>query len=396
MPEPVSVVLDGARTPIGRLLGALAAVDAVTLGAAAIAGALQRSGIAADEVDAVVLGQVVQAGAGPNPARQAAVAAGLPMSVPAYTVNKLCLSGLASLAIADQMIRSGQHEVVVVGGMESMTGAPYLLPGARSGYRFGDAAVQDSLDRDALVCAFDAISMGAATEGYQRPLGLSREEQDAWSARSHQRAAAAQADGTFAREIVPVEIAGRKGPSVVSDDEGIRPSTTPASLATLRPAFADDGTITAGNASQLSDGGCALVVTSRAYAESRSLPWLAEVGAHGEVAGPDPSLMIQPAAAITDALRRDGQTVISDLDVIEINEAFASVVLASCRELKIDPQTVNAHGGAIALGHPVGMSGARLFLTAAYQLRAAGGGRGVVAACGGGGQGEAVLLRVAG
>ncbi len=389
-----SVVLDGARTPIGKLLGAFATVDAVTLGAAAVRAAITRSGIAPEDVDAVILGQVIQAGAGPNPARQAAAAAGIPMNVPAVTINKLCLSGLVAVASADQAIRSGQHQVVVVGGMESMTGAPHLLRGSRLGWKYGDVKAQDALDRDALICAFDAISMGAGTERYQKPFGLTRDEQDAWSARSHQRAAEAQKSGVFAEEIVPVSVRARGGDIEVTEDEGVRAATTTESLAGLRPAFDKEGTITAGNASQLSDGACALVVASKEWAEARGLTWIAEIGAHGEVAGPDASLVAQPANAIEDALRRDGTLTVADLDLVEINEAFASVSLISTRQLGVDPEIVNVHGGAIALGHPVGMSGARLVLTAAYELRRRGGGQAAVALCGGGGQGEALLFSV--
>jgi acetyl-CoA C-acetyltransferase len=389
-----AVVLDGARTPIGKLLGALASVDAVTLGAVAVRAAVERSGIAPEDVDAVILGHVIQAGAGPNPARQAAAAAGIPMSVPAVTVNKLCLSGLVAVAMADQAIRSGQHEVVVVGGMESMTGAPHLLRGSRAGWKYGDVTMEDSLDRDALICAFDAVSMGAGTERYQQAYGLTREEQDEWAARSHQRAATAQQSGVFAEEIAPVRVKARGGDIEVTQDEGVRPATTAESLSGLRAAFDKAGTITAGNASQLSDGACALVVASKEWAIARGLTWIAEIGAHGEVAGPDASLVAQPANAIEDAIRRDGTITAADLDLVEINEAFASVSLISTRQLGVDPEIVNVHGGAIALGHPVGMSGARLVLTAAYELKRRGGGRAAVALCGGGGQGEAMLLTV--
>jgi acetyl-CoA C-acetyltransferase len=388
----VSVVIDGARTPIGKLLGAFASLSAVDLGAVAIRGALDRSRVSVDDVDAVVMGQVLQAGAGPNPARQAAAAAGLPMSVPAVTVNKLCLSGLVAVAMADQMIRSGQHEVVVAGGMESMTGAPHLLMGARQGYKYGNTVAADVLDQDALVCAFDAISMGAATEKYGKPYGIAREDQDAFAARSHQRAAASTESGRLGEEIVPVEVKGRKGSVTVTQDEGIRAQTTAESLGGLRPAFDPDGAITAGNASQLSDGAAALVVTSKEWAQAHGLSWIAEIRAHGEVAGPDPSLLLQPAAAINDALRRDGELTVADLDIVEINEAFASVGLASARDLGLDPEIVNVNGGAIALGHPVGMSGARILLSAAYELRSRGGGVGAVALCGGGGQGEAIVF----
>ncbi len=387
-----SVVIDGARTPIGKLLGAFASLSAVDLGAVAIRGALERAGVGPDQVDAVVFGQVLQAGAGPNPARQAAAAAGLPMSVPAVTVNKLCLSGLVAVAMADQMIRSGQHEVVVAGGMESMTGAPHVLLGARQGYKYGNTVAADVLDQDALVCAFDAISMGAATEQYGSPYGITREEQDAFAARSHRLAAEATASGRSAQEIVPVDVKGRKGTVTVTDDEGIRAEATQESLGGLRAAFAKDGTITAGNASQLSDGAAALVVASKEWAQEHGLTWIAEIRAHGEVAGPDPSLLLQPANAIKDALRRDGELTVDDLDVVEINEAFASVGIASMRDLGLPEEKVNVHGGAIAVGHPVGMSGARILLSAAYELKNRGGGVGAVALCGGGGQGEAIVF----
>ncbi len=389
---PESVILDGARTPIGRLLGAFTSMSAVDLGAVAIRAALARAGVEPAQVDAVVMGQVFQAGAGPNPARQAAVAAGLPMSVPATTVNKLCLSGLVAVALADQMIRSGQHRVVVAGGMESMTGAPHVLLGARQGFRYGDGVLADVLDRDGLVCAFDAISMGAATERYGRPFAISRAEQDEFAAGSHRRAAAAAQSGRLGREIVPVEVDSRRGPVTVDADEGVRPDATAQSLARLRAAFADDGTITAGNASQLSDGAAALVVADASWARANDLPVLARIRAHGEVAGPDPSLLLQPAAAIADALRRDGTLTAADLDVLEINEAFASVAIASTRDLGVDPERVNVNGGAIAVGHPVGMSGARILLSAAYELQARGGRYGAAALCGGGGQGEAIVV----
>ena len=387
-----TVVLDGARTPIGRLLGAFAALSAVDLGAVAVRGALARSGLRADQVDAVILGNVVQAGVGPNPARQVAVAAGLPMSVPAMTINKLCLSGLASVGMADHLIRAGQHQVIVVGGMESMTNAPHLLMGSRQGWKYGNVDATDALDQDALICAFDGISMGAATEKYGKDFGLTRAEQDEFSARSHQRAAAATDSGRFAEEIVPVEITGRKGTITVTADEGIRPDTTSESLGGLRAAFDKDGTITAGNASQLSDGACALVVTSKEFAQANGLTWIAEIRGHGEVAGPDPSLLKQPASAIVDALRRAGDLTVADLDIVEINEAFASVGLVSARKLGVREEILNVNGGAIALGHPVGMSGARVLLTAAYELRNRGGGIGAVALCGGGGQGEAIVF----
>ncbi|MEV1066699.1 acetyl-CoA C-acyltransferase [Streptomyces sp. NPDC050263] len=390
---PGSVIIGGARTPIGKLLGALSGLPAPQLGAAAIAAAVQRAGIAADQVNAVVMGTVVQAGVGPNPARQAAHAAGLPLHVPATTVNKLCLSGLHAVALADLLVTAGQHDVVVAGGMESMSLAPHLLPGARRGFGYGAVDMTDSLDSDALVCAFDGMPMGAATERYQAALGISRQEQDAFAARSHRLAAEAAAAGRLAEEIVPVAVPARGGDVTVRTDEGVRPDTTEESLARLRPAFSTDGTITAGSASQLSDGACALVVTSREHAERLGVEPLAEIGAYGSVAGPDPSLLPQPANAVRDALSRSRGPAPAGLDLLEINEAFASVAVQSVRDLGVDPDRVNVNGGAIALGHPVGMSGARLILSLALELRRRGGGTGVAALCGGGGQGDALLLR---
>ncbi|GAA4543211.1 MULTISPECIES: acetyl-CoA C-acyltransferase [Streptomyces] len=391
---PGSVIVAGARTPIGRLAGALSTVSAVDLGAHAIGAALAAVRLDPAAVEAVVMGHVVQAGAGPNPARQAAIGAGIPFSVPASTVNKLCLSGLHAIALADLMITSGRHEVVVAGGMESMSDAPYLLRGARTGWKYGSAAAEDALDRDALVCAFDGVSMGAATERYQRPYGLTREEQDEYSALSHQRAAHAQESGALSEEIAPVTVAGRRGEMVVDTDEGVRPGSTAESLGRLRTAFSDAGTITAGNSSQLSDGAAAVVVMSAERARFEGLTPLAEIGAYGTVAGPDPSLLVQPAGAVRDALSRDGRLKAADLDLFEINEAFAGVALASVRELDIPLDKVNVNGGAIALGHPVGMTGARLVLTLAAELRRRGGGSGAAALCGGGGQGDALLLHV--
>jgi acetyl-CoA C-acetyltransferase len=392
MPQPVLVA--GARTPVGKLLGGLSRLQAAALGAAAIRAALDRAGIAGDQVEAVILGNVVQAGAGPNPARLAAVAGGVPMSVPATTVNKLCLSGLAAIAQAAQQIMTGYCEVVVAGGMESMSNAPHLLPGSRRGVRYGEAAFLDSLDSDALVCGFDGIAMGAATERYQAGLGISREDQDAFGAQSHARATAAIKAGRLADEIAPLTVDGRKESVLVENDEGVRPGTTAERLARLAPAFSENGTITAGSASQLSDGACAVVVMSKDRAEREGLPWIAEIGDYGTVAGPDPSLLLQPANAIRDALRRAGVLDVADLDLIEINEAFAGVALASMRDLGVSPDRVNVNGGAIALGHPVGMSGARLALTLALELRRRGGGVGAAALCGGGGQGDALILRV--
>ncbi|GAA2402112.1 acetyl-CoA C-acyltransferase [Streptomyces coeruleofuscus] len=391
---PGSVIVAGARTPIGRLAGALSTVSAVDLGAHAIGAALAAARLDPAAVEAVVMGHVVQAGAGPNPARQAAIGAGIPFSVPASTVNKLCLSGLHAIALADLMIASGRHEVVVAGGMESMSDAPHLLRGARSGWKYGSAAAEDALDRDALVCAFDGVSMGAATERYQRPFALTREEQDEYSALSHQRAAHAQESGALSGEIAPVTVAGRRGETVVDTDEGVRPGSTVESLGRLKPAFSGAGTITAGNSSQLSDGAAAVVVMSAERARREGLTPLAEIGAYGTVAGPDPSLLVQPAGAVRDALSRDGRLKTADLDLFEINEAFAGVALASVRELDLSLDKVNVNGGAIALGHPVGMTGARLVLTLAAELRRRGGGSGAAALCGGGGQGDALLLHV--
>jgi acetyl-CoA C-acetyltransferase len=393
VPQPVLVA--GARTPIGRLLGSLSALPATALGAAAIRAALDRSGITGDQVDAVIMGNVVQAGVGPNPARLAAAAGGVPMSVPATTVNKLCLSGLASIAQAATQVVSGYSEVVLAGGLESMSNAPHLLPGVRAGLRYGGGAVEDALDKDALVCGFDGLSMGAATERYQGSFGLTREDQDAFAAESHARAADAIKAGRLAEEITPVTaVRGRKGDVTVEDDEGVRPGITAQRLAALPAAFSENGTITAGSASQLSDGACAVVVMSKERAGQLGLPWLAEIGAYGTVAGPDPSLLLQPAGAVRDALRRDGTLGIDDLDLLEINEAFAGVALASTRDLGVSADRVNVNGGAIALGHPVGMSGARLVLTLALELRRRGGGTGVAALCGGGGQGDALIVGV--
>ena len=391
---PGSVIVAGARTPVGRLMGALSTVSAVDLGAHAISAALTAARLDPAAVEAVVLGHVVQAGAGPNSARQAAIRAGIPFSVPASTVNKLCLSGLHAIALADLMISSGRHDVVVAGGMESMSGAPHLLRGARTGWKYGSTAVEDALDRDALICAFDGESMGAATERYQRPYALTREEQDEYSALSHQRAARARESGAFAGEIAPVTVSGRRGETVVDTDEGIRPGCTAESLGRLKPAFSGGGTITAGNSSQLSDGAAAVVVMSAERARREGLTPLAEIGAYGTVAGPDPSLLVQPAGAVRDALTRDGRLKAADLDLFEINEAFAGVALASVRELGVPLDKVNVNGGAIALGHPVGMTGARLVLTLAAELRRRGGGSGAAALCGGGGQGDALLLHV--
>ncbi|MGH3244594.1 MAG: acetyl-CoA C-acyltransferase [Trebonia sp.] len=400
MPQPVLVA--GARTPIGKMSGSLSGLAVPALGGSAVRAALDRAGLTGDHVDAVILGNVVQAGVGPNPARLAAAGGGIPMSVPATTVNKLCLSGLAAIAQAAAQVAAGYCEVVVAGGMESMSNAPYLLPrGPRRGYRYAETPLSDALDTDALVCGFDGVPMGAATERYQAGLGISRADQDSFAAESHARAAAAIKEGRLADEIIPVTAPGRKGEVTVEHDEGVRPGTTAGRLAGLRPAFSPDGTITAATASQLSDGACAVVVMSKDRAARLGLPWLAEIGGYGTVAGPDPSLLLQPAGAIRDALRResrdrDGDLEPGGLDLVEINEAFAGVTLASARDLGLSPDRVNVNGGAIALGHPIGMSGARLVLTLALELRRRGGGTGAAALCGGGGQGDALILRAVG
>jgi acetyl-CoA C-acetyltransferase len=391
---PGSVLVSGARTPIGKLLGSLAAFQAVDLGGVAIEASLSRAGITGDDVDYVIMGQVLQAGAGQITARQAAVKGGIPMTVPALTINKVCLSGLDAIALADQLISAGEYDVVVAGGMESMTNAPHLLAGARKGYKYGNGTLLDSMAHDGLFCAFDQVAMGESTERYNAKLGITREEQDAFSARSHERAALAQKNGTFDEELVPVPVPQRKGdPLLVTTDEGVRGDTTLDVLAKLRPAFAPDGTITAGSASQISDGAAAVVVMSRAKAEQLGAPVLAEIGHHGVVAGPDASLQAQPANAIDRALSRAGRTA-AELELVEINEAFASVAIHSTRMLGVDPEKVNVNGGAIALGHPIGASGARLAIALAYELRRRGGGLGAAALCGGGGQGDALLLRV--
>ena len=391
---PGSVIVSGARTPIGKLLGSLADFQAVDLGGVAIEAALTRAGISGDQVDYVIMGQVLQAGAGQITARQAAVKGGIPMTIPALTINKVCLSGLDAIALADQLIAAGEYDVVVAGGMESMTNAPHLLTGARKGYKYGNGTLLDSMAHDGLFCAFDQVAMGESTERYNAKLGISREEQDEFAARSHELAALAQKNGTFDDELVPVPVPPRKGdPVLVPTAEGVRGDTTIDVLAKLRPAFAPDGTITAGSASQISDGAAAVVVMSRRKAEELGVPVLAEIGHHGVVAGPDASLQAQPANAINKALGRAGASV-ADLDLIEINEAFASVAIHSTRMLGIDADKVNVNGGAIALGHPIGASGARIALGLAYELKRRGGGLGAAALCGGGGQGDALLLRV--
>ena len=389
-----SVILAGARTPIGKLSGSLGGFAATDLGGFAIKAALERSGVAPDQVDYVFMGQVLQAGAGQIAARQAAANAGVPLTVPATTVNKVCLSGLNAIFLADLLIQSGAAEIVVAGGMESMTKAPYLLPGAREGYRLGDKSVVDSMMYDGLFCAFDQVAMGAGTERYAASAGLDRAPQDDLAAKSHERAAAAIKEGRFADEIVPVEVPQRKGdPVVVDTDEGVRPGTTAESLAGLRPAFDKAGNITAGNASQISDGAAAVVVTSKAGAERLGAQPLGEIVGYGQVAGPDASLLTQPSRAINAAVDAAGRSV-GDIDLFELNEAFAAVGLASMSDLGITDEVVNVNGGAIALGHPIGMSGTRLALTLMHELARRGGGVGAAALCGGGGQGDAILLSV--
>jgi acetyl-CoA C-acetyltransferase len=391
---PGSVILAGARTPIGKLSGVLAPLSAMELGGVAIAAALDRAGLAPDQVDYVIMGQVILAGQGQITARQAAVHAGIPMTVPATTVNKVCLSGLNAIYLADQMVNAGDADIVVAGGMESMTRAPHLLAGAREGFRLGDAVLVDSMMHDGLTCAFDRCAMGLATERHNSGTGITRERQDAFAAASHEKAAAATKEGRLAEEIVPVKVPRRKGdPLVVDADEGVRPGTTAESLAALRPAFDEAGTITAGNASQISDGAAAVVVASKAKAKELGATPLGELVSYGQVAGPDPSLLLQPSRAIAKALDK-ANLVVGDVEVFEINEAFAAVGLASADELGIAEERLNVNGGAIALGHPVGMSGTRLALTALYELRRRGGGLAAVGLCGGGGQGDAAVLRV--
>ena len=390
---PRSFLVAGARTPIGKLSGALASQSAADLGAVAIAAALDRAEVAADEVQHVVVGQVLMAGQGQVPSRQAAVKAGIPMRVPAVNVNKVCLSGLNAIYLADQMIAAGEADIVVAAGIESMTNAPYLAEGARTGLRYGHTELRDSIIADGLWCAFDACLMGLGTERYTAG-SISREEQDAFAALSHERAAAAIKEGRLADEIAPVPLPQRRGePVVIEHDEGVRPETTVETLGALRPAFDPDGTVTAGNASQLSDGASAVVLMSPAEAERRGITPLGEFVSYGMVAGPDSaSLLHQPSGAIDAALNRAG-LAIGDIDLFEINEAFAAVGLASMADLGISFDVVNVNGGAIALGHPIGMSGNRLALTLLHELRRRGGGTGAAALCGGGGQGDALIVR---
>lgn len=389
-----SVIVAGARTPVGRFQGSLKDFSGAELGGIAIAGALAKAGVSPAAVDYVIMGQVLTAGAGQIPARQAAVAGGIGMDVPALTINKVCLSGVDAIALADQLIRAGEFEVVVAGGQESMTNAPHLLPKSRSGFKYGDVTLIDHMAFDGLHDAFTDQAMGLLTEQRNVSDKFSREEQDEFAARSHQNAARAWKEEVFADEVVSVQIPQRKGdPIEFAEDEGIRADTTAASLAGLRPAFSKDGTITAGSSSPISDGACAVVVMSKERAEREGLAWLAEIGAHGVVAGPDSSLQLQPANAIRKACAREGISP-EQLDLVEINEAFALVGLASIKDLGIDPAKVNVNGGAIAIGHPIGMSGARITLHLAQELKRRGGGIGVAALCGGGGQGDALIVRV--
>jgi acetyl-CoA C-acetyltransferase len=388
-----SVIVGGARTPIGKFGGGFRDLPAVDLGAAAIREAMRRGGIQGDQVDYVIMGQVIQAGAGQITARQAAVAGGVPKEVPAITINKVCLSGLNAVALADQLIRAGEIEVAVAGGMESMSQAPYLLPKARWGVRMGDAELVDSMIHDGLWSTFTNQHMGESSDEVNAELGIGREEQDAWAARSHRRAAAAWDEGRMGEEVVAVEVPRRKGdPVLVDRDEGIRPDTTEESLAKLNPTFKEGGTITAGNASQISDGGAALVVMSAERASALGLEPLAEIVAHGMSAERYPYLHTVPALAVEHALKKAGLSA-HDLGVVEINEAFAAVSLSSAKMLGLDEAIVNPGGGAVALGHPIGMSGARLVLTAVYEMRRRDAGYAAAALCGGGGQGDALIVR---
>ncbi|MGG7104206.1 acetyl-CoA C-acetyltransferase [Rhodococcus sp. 24CO] len=391
-----SVIVAGARTPMGRLMGSLKDLSGSDLGAVAIKGALDKAGVAPEQVEYVIMGQVLTAGAGQMPARQAAVAAGIPMSVPALSINKVCLSGVDAIALADQLIRAGEFDVVVAGGQESMSRAPHMLEKSREGFKYGDVTMRDHMAYDGLHDIFTDQAMGLLTEqvNQQDDTHITRAEQDAFAAASHQNAARAWKDGLFDNEVVPVSIPQRKGdPIVFAQDEGIRADTTVESLGKLRPAFSKDGTITAGSASPISDGAAAVVVMSKAKAEELGLDWIAEIGAHGVVAGPDSTLQSQPARAIAKACAKEGITP-ADLDLVEINEAFAAVGIASTRELGLDPAKVNVNGGAIAVGHPLGMSGARIALHLALELARRGGGIGAAALCGGGGQGDALIVRV--
>ncbi|ORI24895.1 acetyl-CoA acetyltransferase, partial [Rhodococcus erythropolis] len=391
-----TVIVAGARTPLGRLLGSLKDLSGSDLGGIAIKGALDKSGVAPEQVDYVIMGQVLTAGAGQMPARQAAVAAGIPMNVPALSINKVCLSGIDAIALADQLIRAGEFDIVVAGGQESMSRAPHMLEKSREGFKYGDVTLRDHMAYDGLHDIFTDQAMGLLTEqvNQQETAHITRAEQDAFAAASHQNAARAWKDGYFDNEVVPVSIPQRKGdPIVFAQDEGIRADTTTESLGKLRPAFSKDGTITAGSASPISDGAAAVIVMSKTKAEELGLTWIAEIGAHGVVAGPDSTLQSQPARAIAKACAKEGIDP-TDLDLVEINEAFAAVGIASTRELGLDPAKVNVNGGAIAVGHPLGMSGARIALHLALELQRRGGGIGAAALCGGGGQGDALIIRV--
>lgn len=388
-----TVIVSGARTPFGRLQGGLSSLSAPELGGVAIKGALERGGVSPEAVDQVIMGQVLGAGVGQMPARQASIAGGVPKAVDALSINKMCLSGLTAIALADQAIRSGYSEVVVAGGQESMSQAPHLLPKSRAGYKYGSIEVLDHMAYDGLHDVPTDQPMGALTEQRNAELGITREAQDEFAAVSHQRAAAAWEKGLFADEVVPVTIKGRKGETVVSTDEGVRADSTAESMASLRPAFAKDGTITAGSSSQISDGASAVVVTSAARAEAEGWPVLAEIVGYGTVAGPDSTLQHQPSDAVLDACERTGIAV-GDIDLFEFNEAFASVGLHATKVLGVDPEKVNVNGGAIALGHPIGVSGNRVVLTLALELARRGGGLGAAALCGGGGQGDALIIRV--
>ncbi|WP_280417020.1 acetyl-CoA C-acetyltransferase [Nocardia carnea] len=389
-----SVIVAGARTPVGRLLGGLKDFSGSALGGVAIAGALEKAGVRGDQVDYVIMGQVLTAGAGQIPARQAAVAGGIPMDVPALTLNKVCLSGINAIALADQLIRAGEHEIVVAGGQESMSRAPHMLEKSREGFKYGDVTLRDHMAYDGLHDIFTDQAMGALTEQRNETDPVTRADQDAFAAASHQRAAAAWKNGVFDDEVVPVEVPQRKGdPVQFRQDEGIRADTTAESLSKLRPSFSKNGTITAGSASQISDGAAAVVVMSKTKAQELGLSWIAEIGAAGMVAGPDSTLQDQPANAIAKACAKEGIDP-ADLDLVEINEAFAAVGIASTRKLGIDPAKVNVNGGAIAIGHPLGMSGARIVLHLALELKRRGGGVGAAALCGGGGQGDALIVRV--
>ncbi len=390
---PGSYIVAGARTPIGKMSGALADFSAADLGGFALAEAMRRANVQPDEVQHVIVGQVLMAGQGQVPARQAAAKAGIPMHVPSVNINKVCLSGLNAIYLADQMVASGEADIVVAAGMESMTNAPYIATGARGGFRYGNTELADAIVKDGLWCAFDACLMGLSTERYSAG-NISREEQDNIAMLSHARAAAAMKAGRLADEIVAVNVPQRKSdPIVVKDDEGVRAATTMESLGALRPAFDKSGTVTAGNASQISDGGSAVVVMSKREAEKRGVTPLGEFVSYGMVAGPDSaSLLHQPSRAISQALSR-AKLAVKDLSLLEINEAFAAVGIASMRELGVNDDIVNVNGGAIALGHPIGMSGNRLALTLLHELRRRGGGTGAAALCGGGGQGDALIVR---